>query len=409
MISGQMSDGSDASDAELWTRLGTSLFELGRVSEELWAHGNTLGHTKVEELYALPSDLSSAALKIKVEYYEARLKRLQTQCTLSAASQQARPQQAGVTIVSRVFQADTTYIILWQSLAKGKALLSICSSPNGKRWCSVVCLVESVYGALQGNYQLKDMSGKDIELGMDTFLMPGDYALVPVGDTPLLMTEFERFRIVPGKNKLRTTSAEQSSDSDSLPGKRKSPSQASSSSICREGTFRTALLRRDNHCVVSRAYDSVQACNILACEWWDDKPDRRDILPDDIKRKVMSWPDQIDNIRNGILLSTQLAALFDEGKFSLAFVDGQYRVISLYPSLDKYDWQPLDVNMRKRDDESTWWEAACPDKLLVAFHLRNSAFQMVVAAGPDDFDFDGECEDRCSSPIRDGDSLSSCD
>ena len=157
---------------------------------------------------------------------------------------------------------------------------------------------------------------------------------------------------------------------------------STSSNTFRNNKFRTALLQRDNHCVVSRAYDALEACHILAFKWWDES--HRDELPNDIKSTVLGWTNQINDIRNGILLSESLAKDFDQGMSLFHYVDGKYRVVALEPSLEELDGKLLDVNMRARADGSTWWEAYRPDEVLLAFHLRNSVFKRMIAGGSDD-------------------------
>ena len=123
------------------------------------------------------------------------------------------------------------------------------------------------------------------------------------------------------------------------------------------------------------------------------------ILPDSIVAAVQLLDDKIDDVRNGLLLRTDLATAFDHGHFSLLLQDGHYRVVSLSLEFEKLDGLMLDENRRVTSNGYSWWQSKFPQPELVAFHLKQSVFKHLVASGS--LDSDGEFDDDdCCSVVR---------
>jgi hypothetical protein len=161
--------------------------------------------------------------------------------------------------------------------------------------------------------------------------------------------------------------------------RRRTEPEADSEKVNRKSTFTTKLYQRDNHCVVTRDCLSVEGAHILAHAWWTPTDKRRLCLPKEVIDAVKDFPDEIDDVSNGLLLRTDLARSFDKGYFSLQLDEEKqhYRVVSLHPLRDGLDGIILDENTslglearRLRCDGQTWWGRIFPSPTLVAFHLR---------------------------------------
>ena len=57
--------------------------------------------------------------------------------------------------------------------------------------------METVCGPLADNYALRDMARNEVKPDLNTFVSPGEYALEPVGESPLLTIREKKYRIVP--------------------------------------------------------------------------------------------------------------------------------------------------------------------------------------------------------------------
>jgi hypothetical protein len=141
---------------------------------------------------------------------------------------------------------------------------------------------------------------------------------------------------------------------------------------------------------------SLEATHILAHSWWNPSENRRGILPKSIVAAVQSLHDKIDDVRNGLLLRTDLATAFDHGHFSLQLQDGHYRVVSLSREFENLDGLILDENRRVKSDGYSWWQSKFPQPELVAFHLKQSVFKHLVACGSHDSDGEFDDDDCCS-------------
>ncbi len=319
---------------------------------------------------------------------------------------------------------------LWSSLANEKKLIfTIPTGSRGKPWSRIQLFVESVCGPMHGRFKLKDMSGNEMKTEPNTYIPPGDYELNSVdGNTELVFVE-KKCGIVPsGRRRVGTslpsvvpsshdTASASGGGSGSLqsasPGfpkagsKRKSDdTEDDSQRITSCPNFITAVYQRDNHCVISKSSTNLEASYILAHSWWNNITERRAVLPASVVTAVQKLPDKINNVRNGLLLRKDLATAFDHGNSSLQLEDGHYRVVALSRAFESLDGVMLDENQRVTSDGSSWWKSNFPhlDRLdLVAFHLKQSVFAHMVAAGSDnpysDFDSysDGEGDDFCSA------------
>ena len=261
-----------------------------QVMDELRLHGAAAAVPAMEQLQALCLGLMQpvlARLFVEIHRLYAANPAQQAQFGISSSTDSGLSQQP-TSLVSDlpVTSPGLTDIVLWQSVSKERPLLTFLCAPKGKRKSSILLFIESVYGALNENYRLIDITGSKIELASESFLRPGHYAIEPVGNAPQLTALHERYEINPNKSTAAAKKRKHESDG---------AGSSTSSNTFRNNKFRTALLQRDNHCVVSRAYDALEACHILAFKWWDES--HRDELPNDIKSTVLGWTNQINDIR----------------------------------------------------------------------------------------------------------------
>ena len=257
--------------------------------DELLLHGAAAAVPAMEQLQALCLGLMQpvlARLFVEIHRLYAANPAHQAQIGISSSTDSGLSQQP-TSLVSDlpVTSPGLTDIVLCQSVSNERPLLTIRCAPKGKRKSSILLFIESVYGALNENYQLVDISGSKIELATESFLCPGHYAIEPVGNAPQLTASHKRYDIIPTKGSTAKRAKHASDGAGS----------STSSNTSRDSKFRTALLQRDNHCVVSRNYDTLEACHILAFKWWDES--HRDELPNDIKSTVLGWTNQINDIR----------------------------------------------------------------------------------------------------------------
>jgi len=144
--------------------------------------------------------------------------------------------------------------------------------------------------------------------------------------------------------------------------------------------FEKEVIARDNHCAVTKKYAGNQVSRILADSWWANLPNRRQRLPKEIVDVITALGNEINHVKNGILLHIDLAWAFDKGYFSFKFENGHYCVIAITPDYEEYDGIVVDENLRVREDGSYWWSPETwPDKTLVEFHFRNSVFKNMKA------------------------------
>ena len=304
-------------------------------------------------------------------------------------------------------------INIWSSVKREQLLFLIQNGDRGKIWSRILLFVETVCGPLADNYALRDMARNEVKPDLNTFISPGEYALEPVGESPLLTIREKKYRIVPS-GKAGNSSSSHSSPAVGSPrtemaagaaepspagitSSKRHRSLTESESNTRNTRFVTQVYQRDNHCVISKYCNNLEAVHILAHDWWNDSPDCRGALPDNIIAKVKCLRDKVDDVRNGLLLNVDLAKAFEKGEFSLRMEGGLYRVVAFDPRYEDIDGLMLDENTRLRSDRCTWWAVAGPDPELVAFHFRNSVLARVVANGSDDSWSDGSDNESCST------------
>jgi hypothetical protein len=324
---------------------------------------------------------------------------------------------------TQTLRSGNFQISIWTSLTKESRLFRIPVKNGGRLWSHILLFVESVCGPITGTFALKDMQGRDVISSIDDYVRPGDYALVPISGTVSLRINETRFPIVPcgSMHSSRSPSAAQSavaSTTDSDAGlastspvkKRRIESDADSEKVNRKSTFTTKLYQRDNHCVITRDCLSLEGAHILAHAWWTPADNRRHCLPKEIINAVKDFHDEIDDVCNGLLLRTDLTRSFDSGYFSLQLDEEKqhYRVVSLHPLCDELNGIIIDENTRLRSDGQTWWGGNFPSPVLVAFHLKNSVFANLVAAGSDYPERDWD-DPEMASPIRAGSPFGECD
>ncbi|KAJ3344144.1 hypothetical protein HDU83_005394 [Entophlyctis luteolus] len=138
-------------------------------------------------------------------------------------------------------------------------------------------------------------------------------------------------------------------------------------------------------------YRSLEAAHIVAHSWWNDVPGRRDKLPSEIRAIISTFPDGIDNVKNGILLNRDLAGAFDEGKFGFVFQGGHFYAVAITTDILELDGTQMDENLRTRYDGTSWWSSQNqPAVELLQFHFRNSVFKHMAGSGLIEEDSDSE-------------------
>ncbi|KAJ3374620.1 hypothetical protein HDU84_000763, partial [Entophlyctis sp. JEL0112] len=246
-------------------------------------------------------------------------------------------------------------------------------------------------------YSLKNKSNNVlVDLSLDSVLIPpGDYIMEPNGCENLKI-QGEAFPITPTSKLKRKSNP--ASPSTSWAKKTRvealaaedNESIASSETYGRSSKFREKILTRDNHCVVTRMYCSLEAVHIVSRSWYD-VPGRRDKLPSEIREIISLHSDGIDTVRNGILLNLDLASAFNEGKFGFVFQGGHFYAIAITTDVLAWDGIQMDENLRIRFDGTCWWSLQNqPDARLLQFHFRNSVFKHLTGCGFMEEDSDSE-------------------
>ena len=308
-------------------------------------------------------------------------------CALGNASKRAkRILGTAEKFLSETSTSFDSNIVLWndsQSNRGASTLINVQCGNRGKAWATlefflkIVCNFSS---PVFNSYCLVEyVSGKAVNLAeVELFLLPGVYGLVPREGAVVLQRHGSGLPIVP-----RGSTSEDHSETFEGARKRKRVSS----------TFRESLLQRDNHCVVSRETECLEASHIVARAYWDEY--HRTTLPEHIVTKVSGLEGRIDNVRNGILLSRDLSSAFDRGKISFRFENGHYYLIAFTKEAQEYDGVMMDENLRLKADGCTWWFSSMPDRELMEFHLRNSVFlnccgrESDVHSDDEDLDVDG--------------------
>lgn len=153
----------------------------------------------------------------------------------------------------------------------------------------------------------------------------------------------------------------------------------------RDSLFKQRIYQRDSHCLITKEYTDLEASHIVAHGWWRDNPNRRALLPVDIRNLILGLEGNIDDKANGILLRTDLSKAFDRGDISLCYRDGHFYVVAIPTVYDPIDEKQLDEHLRKRADGSYWWSPeTCPNPWLVKFHFQNSVYAHFKGGGERD-------------------------
>ena len=288
----------------------------------------------------------------------------------------------------------------------GALLLAIPCRSNGRRWNRVLLFLKAVCGDFDIQHYSLSSNNSDIELSDDLVLPPAEYTLSPTDDSQAVLNViYQPLPIVPRSTLSRRSSGATTPIEDPSPSSRPQKKARveldaenlvveSAKAFGRDATFEKRIVQRDQHCIITRQYRSLKASHIVAHAWWMDHPDRKERLPEDIKKIIRSLDGGIDHITNGILLDGSISDAFDRGDFSFQFVDGHYYVVSITPDYDSIDGVQVDECVRNRWDGTVWW---CPENrpnpYLMAFHLRNSVFAHCRgAAGYDEFDTEDDKE-----------------
>ena len=395
----------------LFLRLRMSEIELGRLTGEHCKAYNELTKSPGESQILIQSEdafestaqqLSSAIEMVSMLHVKLIDIMTRYQYRLSHSLKDMRMERRARLATDSV---GSQTISLWTSVAKKKKpVFNIPTGPRGKHWSRIIEFVESVCDPIDGKFKLKDVSGKEIKPGPDTYITAGYYELEPVDGSSELVFVEKRYEIIPsgpvgkplaGCVVSGSSVAAESSSPD--PSRKRALDCASNTE--RSANFTIAVYQRDNHCLISKDTTSLEASHILAHSWWNPSENRRGILPDSVVAAVQLLHDKIDDVRNGLLLRTDLATAFDHGHFSLLLQDGHYRVVSLSLEFEKLDGLMLDENRRVTSNGYSWWQSKFPQPELVAFHLKQSVFKHLVASGS--LDSDGEFDDDdCCSVVR---------
>ncbi|ORY47648.1 hypothetical protein BCR33DRAFT_75912 [Rhizoclosmatium globosum] len=284
---------------------------------------------------------------------------------------------------------DSSVISIFSSYDPPVLLISVPSRPLGRPWNRVLLFLQVVCGNFDTtDYTLHHkVSGALATFPLDDYsnlLLPGSYYILPNHGDHLTMSPTvqksglniaRKFSVGDsfGRSQPNNSRVEELSNEDdesTVDGETQSSSR-----------FRERVIARDNHCVVTRNYSSLEAVHILSHSVRHEGSNREDLLPVNLKNIVSSLDGGIDNIRNGILLRKDLASAFDEGKFSFVFRDEHFYFIAITTDYMDYDGIQLDENLRDRSDGTSWWSVENrPHARLMEFHLRKSVVRRMSPA-----------------------------
>jgi hypothetical protein len=372
----------------LFLRLRTSEIELGRLTGEHCKAYNELTKSPVESQILIQSEdafestaqqLSSAIEMVSMLHVKLIDIMTRYQYRLSHSLKDMRMERRARLATDSV---GSQTISLWTSVAKKrKPVFNIPTGPRGKHWSRIIEFVESVCDPIDGKFKLKDVSGKEIKPGPDTYITAGYYELEPVDGSSELVFVEKRYEIIPsgpvgkplaGSVVSGSSVAAESSSPD--PSRKRALDCASNTE--RSANFTIAVYQRDNHCLISKDTTSLEASHILAHSWWSKYEYRRAMLPDSVVEAVEYLDDNIDDVKNGLLLRRDLAAAFDNGDFSLQFQDGHYRVVSLTKQFESLDGLMLDENRRVRTTDPAGGSSTCQTPPWLSF-TSNRVFSKI--------------------------------
>ena len=115
----------------------------------------------------------------------------------------------------------------------------------------------------------------------------------------------------------------------------------------------------------------------------------RRLLPTSVSNIIEYLPQNIDDVRNGLLLCPNLHHAFDDGQIAIKYErnTGRYIVIAITTGYEEYDgtllWQT----------EHRFYKPPHPD--LLDFHLISSVMKHLCASAEYDEDFDDPGSDFC--------------
>ncbi|KAJ3056981.1 hypothetical protein HK097_001925 [Rhizophlyctis rosea] len=245
-------------------------------------------------------------------------------------------------------------------------------------------------------------------LSEDLTLFEGMYALRPKESNipPLSRRQQDILPIVPKDNAPKPKEAE-GTETPSSPKSAKCPRAASTSSQSPSGSasraqsseslagssqslqsdvitttakelrdhqFKRGLYQRDSHCLVTREPDDLEGAHVLSLSWWVTW--RQERLPQYIRDVINSVPDGINDVRNGLLVTTDLAKTYDKGIWAIDKRGDDYFFVTLGSAFEEFDGVKMDVNRRIRKDGRAW-SSFMPDAALLRFHLILSILNKV--------------------------------
>jgi hypothetical protein len=162
-------------------------------------------------------------------------------------------------------------------------------------------------------------------------------------------------------------------------------------SCARMMQFRVDLAQRDQVCVLSGRGQGIVCSHIVSHAWLQNDENRDALLPDSIVDRLKSLqPNEVNDRRNGLILSPGLAVGFDTGNFTIIVnTSNQYEVVALDSAYLNFDGFLLYAG-RERDAAQDMH----PD--LLSFHTSTSVLRECVPWEEPDaayFDYRGELED----------------
>ena len=218
----------------------------------------------------------------------------------------------------------------------------------------------------QGKYKfINQETCAEIPISEDLYIPGGRYAILPRDDSdPPLVVDKKGCDIIPRhrkKSMVKPTAYARrftSLDEETIDAKMRE--------------FKESVLIRDNHCVITKRRDLVNAIPILSWSW--------KYQVDKLPGRIIKHPNEFYSARNGILLQCNLSEAYENGKISFRYVNEyDLEVVVLDPYFAEYDGMLVDTNDRVRSDGKTWWETDRPLRVLVDFHLQNAIFQTFEA------------------------------
>ena len=237
---------------------------------------------------------------------------------------------------------------------------------NGRMWSRLYLFMTSVCGHFDiKDYDIKQKDTNEIiDIAFDSLLLPGVYTITAKQSTSrqiCVLDTYRESRIIPRQ-------------------RRNSESQVSTP---RTSTFKSQVTVRDKGaCVITGDKKRAQACHIVAKAHWNNQEN----LPQSIKRLFISFPETINDVRNGLLLCPNLHGAFDDGDISIKY-DSNANIYF-------YFVVAIDIAYQKLDGTLLWpppTSLPLPHPDLLDFHLALSVMKHMCAA--DEYDEDDPYSD----------------